>query len=163
MDSELCRPPGPAQSQREQVVLRPVVGPATIKCYPWSMIVIEVPQFTLFHLFDSKSIAQGMTYEAPGGVRLELEKMPMEKRGGLTLDALPMATVLVSVGKGVATVALSVFSRWLYDKLKSDKVLQQTGTTKIRMNRVAVEITPEEITRVLTESIEIEHKVDLEK
>ena len=127
------------------------------------MILIEVPQTALFRLFDSNSIEQGMTYEAPGGVRLELGKMPMEKRGGLTHDALPMATVLVVVGKGVATVGLSVFSRWLYDKLKSDKVTQQMGTTKIRINRAEVEITPEAITRVLTESVEIEHKVELKK
>jgi hypothetical protein len=81
--------------------------------------------------------------------------MPIEKRGGLTLDALPMATVLVSFANGVA---VNVFSAWLYDKLKSDKVSQHMGITKIRVDRKEVEITSEAITRIVTESIEVEVK-----
>ena len=79
----------------------------------------------------------------------------MEKRGGLTHDALPMATVLVTLA---GTVAVNIFSSWLYDKLKSDKVTQHMGVKKVRINRVEVEITPEAITRVMTEAIEIEEK-----
>ena len=119
------------------------------------MILIEIPQSALFLLFDSKTTKQGTTGEAPGGVRLELGQMPMEKRSGLTLDALPMATVLVSFASGVA---VNLFSAWLYEKLKSDKVSQDMGITKIRVERKEVEITPEAITRIMTESIEAEVK-----
>jgi hypothetical protein len=119
------------------------------------MIFIEVPQSALFLLFDSNSIAQGMTREAPGGARLELGRMPMEKRGGLTLDTLPMVTMLVSFAGGVA---VNVFSAWLYEKLKSDKMSQHVGITKIRIDRKEVAINPEAITRIVTESIEVEIK-----
>src|SRR5438067_1972119 len=44
------------------------------------MIVFEIPQSALFLLFDSNSLEQGMAREAPGGARLELGRMPMEKR-----------------------------------------------------------------------------------
>jgi hypothetical protein len=114
-----------------------------------STVFIEVPQFVLFKVFESNSVEQGMTHDAPGGARLELGRMPMEKRGGLTHDELQMATVLVSFGSGVA---VNLFSSWLYDKLKSGRV------TRIRIDRAEVEVTPEAIARVITESIDIEQK-----
>jgi hypothetical protein len=121
-----------------------------------STVFLEVPQFALFKVFESNSIEEGMAREAPGGARVELGRMPMGKRwGGLTHDALPMAAVLLSFGRDVA---VGLFAAWLYDKLKSDKAGKQMGVTKIRINRQEVEITPEAITRVITESIEIGEK-----
>jgi hypothetical protein len=112
-----------------------------------SRVFLEVPQFALFKVFESNSIEQGMTHDAPGGARLELGRMPMEKRHVPGLESL--ATVLVSFGAGVA---VNLFSAWLYDKLKSGRV------TRIRIDRTEVEVTPEAITRVITESIDIEQK-----
>lgn len=121
-----------------------------------SSVSVEVPQFALFEIFESKSIEQGMTHDAPGGVRLELGRMPMEKRGGgLTHDALPIATVLLSVG---TSVAVNLFSSWLYEKLRANKAIRAMRVTRIRINRAEVEITPEAITRAISESIEIEEK-----
>jgi hypothetical protein len=47
-------------------------------------------------------------------------------------------------------VAINLFSSWLYDKLKSANV------PRIRVNRVEVEVTPEGITKIISESIDIE-------
>lgn len=118
------------------------------------MISIEVPQSALSLLFDS---GQGTT-EAPGGVKLELGRAPVEKRSGLTWDAFPTAQVLVSASSFARDVVIGVFSAWLYDKLKSDKVSQHMGITKIRVNREVVEITPEAIPRAVRECVEIEIK-----
>jgi hypothetical protein len=123
-----------------------------------STVLIEIPQFALNGVFESNSLEQGMTHEAPGGARLELGQMQMEKRGGLTLDALPMATVLVTLGGIAGTVVVNLFSNWLYDKLKADKATQALRITKIRINRTEVEITPEAISRAISESIEIERQ-----
>jgi hypothetical protein len=121
-----------------------------------STVLVEVPQFALFEVFESNSVEQGMTREAPGGARLELARMPMEKRGGgLTQDALPIATMLLSFGTGVA---VNLFSSWLYEKLKANKAIRAMHITKIRINRTEVEITPEGISRAISESIEIEQK-----
>jgi len=118
-----------------------------------SKISIELPQSALFKVFESNSIRQGMTHEAPGAARLELGQMPMEKRHLPEFQAL--ATVLVSFGGGVA---VNMFSSWLYERLKSDKVSQAMKVTRIRINRTEVEINADAITRVITESIDIEQK-----
>jgi hypothetical protein len=51
-------------------------------------------------------------------------------------------------------VAVGVFAAWLYDKLKGNGEERKF----IRVNRVMVEVTPEAITKVLTESIEVEEQ-----
>ena len=125
-----------------------------------STVLIEVPHFALFDVFESNSVEQGMTREAPGGARLELGRMPMEKRGGgLTHDALPIATMLLSFGATVAVgVTINLFSNWLYDKLKANKAIRAMHVTKIRINRTEVELTLEGISRAISESIEIEQE-----
>jgi len=45
---------------------------------------------------------------------------------------------------------------WLYDRLKGNS----KGRKMIRINRRLVEVSPEEITRVLTETIEMEEDND---
>ena len=112
-----------------------------------SKVFIGCPQSALFEVFESNRIEEGMTHDAPGGARLELGRMPMEKRHVPGFEA--PATVLVTFG---ATVAMNLFSAWLYDRLKSGRV------TRIRINRTEVEVTPEAITRVIIESIDIEQK-----
>lgn len=105
----------------------------------------------LLRLFDSNTISPGMTYEAPGGVTLELGQM-FEKRGGLPdIQATAFIPVLATVG---STVALGLFTNWLYDRLKGD------GKTRrmVSINRTIVEVTPEAITKVLKESIHIEER-----
>jgi hypothetical protein len=124
-----------------------------------STVLIEIPQFALFTVFETNSVKEGMTHDAPGGARLELGRMPIEKRGGLTLDALPIVSLLLSFG---GSVAANVFSNWLYEKLKADKATQAMHITKIRINRTEVEITSEAISRAISESIEIE-SIEIER
>jgi hypothetical protein len=122
-------------------------------------IEIEVPLRIYPNLFDSNTISPTMSREAPGGATLRLRESPPRKvdpkrssRGHYTTDAEPSVTFLVSFGSGVA---LHLFSSWLYDKLKSDPEKR-----KIRINRTWTEVTtPDAITNVIQESIEIEeHK-----
>jgi hypothetical protein len=109
------------------------------------MIFLEFPMPALIRVFESNRIERGMTHDAPGGARLELGQMPIEKR---TLPYVePMVTVLVSFA---GSVAANLFSTWLYEKLRSARV------TTIRINQVEVEVTPEAITRVIARSVEIE-------
>jgi hypothetical protein len=60
----------------------------------------------------------------------------------------------VAFGSGVTTVALDLFSSWLYEKLKA----VEPKTRTIRINRTEVEITPDGLARAVKESIVIEEK-----
>ena len=59
-----------------------------------------------------------------------------------------------SSGEGGEDVAVGVFAAWLYDRWKN----QGEGRRSRRVNRVMVEVTPEAITKVLTESVQIEER-----
>ncbi len=115
-------------------------------------IVIECTLKAIFALFDSASISSGMSREVPGGATIQLGQMPMEKRDLPSIQAT-LIPILVEVGKDVA---VGVFAAWLYDKLKGEG--EGEGRKFLRVNRVMVEVTPEAITKVLTESIEIEER-----
>lgn len=114
-------------------------------------IVIECTPKAMFALFDSKTISPGMRREVPGGATIQLGQMPMEKRGLPSIQAT-LVPILIEFGKVGKDVAIGVFSAWLYDKLKGKGEERKF----MRVNRVMVEVTPEAITKVLTESIEIE-------
>jgi hypothetical protein len=112
-------------------------------------IVIECSPRDMVALFDSKTISTGMSREAPGGATIRLGAM-MEKRGVPSIQAY-LFPILIDLGR---EVAIAVFSAWLYDRLKGKSEERKF----IRVNRVMVEVTPEAITKVLTESIEIEER-----
>lgn len=116
-------------------------------------IVIECTPKAMFALFDSKTISTGMSREVPGGATIQLGDMPMQKRDLPSIQAT-LVPILVEFGKLGKDVAVGVFAAWLYDKLKS----VGEGRKFIRLNRVMVEVTPEAITKVLKESIEIEER-----
>lgn len=117
-------------------------------------IVVECSPKAMYALFDSKTISTGMKREAPGGATIQLLEMPMEKRDRQYIQALAFVPILVEFAKVGKDVAVGVFSAWLYDKLKGKSEERKF----IRVNRVMVEVTPEAITKVLTESIEVEER-----
>ncbi len=84
-----------------------------------------------------------MSRDVPGGT-LTLRPMPMEKRGEV-YAALPAFTFIAS------TVAINVFSAWLYDKLK-----KRPHPTRIIINRIETEITAGGIAKDISESITVE-------
>jgi len=116
-------------------------------------IVIECSPRDMLALFESKTISTGMSREAPGGATIQLGQMPMEKRGLPSIEAT-LVPILIEFGKVGKDVAIGIFSAWLYDKLKG-KVEERKF---VRVNRVMVEVTPEAITKVLTESIAVEER-----
>jgi hypothetical protein len=91
-----------------------------------------------------------MRRKVPGGATIQLGEMPPEK-GDLPRIEAALVPVLLTLGSGVG---INVVSKWLYDKLKGDGKERKM----IRINRVLVEITPEAITKILAESVEIEDR-----
>jgi len=59
-------------------------------------------------------------------------------------DSLPLVPVVVTLGPG----AIDSFSSWLYETLKHANV------RRIRINSVEIEVTPEEITKTISEFID---------
>jgi hypothetical protein len=111
-------------------------------------IEIEFPLDTFVDVFESQSSRVGTNLEVPGGVSLQVQ--PYEVRippEGMALDDIPIIPVLIEVG---TTVALNVFSNWLYDKLKS----APSRRTRLKINRRWVEISKDGISRAFSESIE---------
>ena len=115
-------------------------------------IVVECTPKDMFALFESKTISSGMSREVPGGATIQLGQMPMEKRGLPSIQASLVPILIEFARRHGAEVPIAVFSAWLYDKLKGKGEERKF----IRVNRVMVEVTPEAITKVLTESIEVE-------
>lgn len=110
-------------------------------------ITIEVPwPLFIVDLFDSNRISQGMQRQAPGGATLTLGPPPYEKKSFPQLEQL-YVPVLISLA---ANVAVNVVSSWLYDKLREGKI------TRIRVNRTEIEVTKDGITKLISESVEIE-------
>jgi hypothetical protein len=112
------------------------------------MVEIEVPITCASNVLETNTITGGMCKEIPGIGMLRLYPMPHEeRRGDLAYDSMPFLTIAVSLGE---SVAVSVFSSWLYDKLKDSHVRH------IRINRRTVEVTPDGILKSVKESVEIE-------
>ena len=109
-------------------------------------IEIECSPLALFALFDSSTISEGVIHKAPGGATLQLGRMSIEKRH------VPGVERLVSIAVTFASgAAVNLFSNWLYDKLKGNERMRT-----LRINHVQVELTPEAITKLIAESIELQ-------
>jgi len=94
-------------------------------------------------LFDSNSISVGMKRDVPGGAKIELGELPLQKRDiGAALCLIP---IVLTFGRDVA---VGVLGSWLYDKLKTKHVRE------LRINGIQIEITKEAITKVIVESVE---------
>ena len=115
-------------------------------------IEIDFPIDVAFDVFGS-SVATGQTNEAPGGAVLTVIPGRLEKRN-MTHDAAPVITAVVTFAtSSISSVALSLFSSWLYDKIKSSK---KAAHRRIRIKREWIEVTPEGIRNAVKESIEID-------
>lgn len=103
-------------------------------------------------------MSSGMTKEIPGGASIRLGRMGMETK------SLPQDTythiyayaTLIPIelrwaGEVVSQVAIGLATSWLYDKLKGG---DGKGHRMIRIRREMIEVTPENLTRVLRESVE---------
>ena len=112
-------------------------------------IEIECSPESLFKVFEASSVTNGTTKHIPGGGAIQLGRGKLEKRvrPGWTADAAPLVTLALTVGKDVA---IGVLAAWLYDKLKGNKL------RTLRINRAQVEISPEGITKAISESIEVD-------
>lgn len=125
-----------------------------VECYPnlrMALIEIECSPESLFKMFDSSTVTQDTTKQVPGGGTIRLGSGKLEKRfrPGWTTDAAPLVTIALTVGKDVA---IGLLVAWLYDKLKGNEI------RTLRINRVQIEISPEAITKVISESIEVEEE-----
>lgn len=86
----------------------------------------------------------GSVVDAPGDTRIEFRRA-IERR------AFDIPSILQFVVDASVTIELSLFSAWLYDKIKDRTV------TKIRIGRKEItEITPETIKKTLEEEIEVD-------
>jgi hypothetical protein len=111
-------------------------------------IEIEFPLDTFVDVFESQNSKVGTNLLAPGGVSLTVQ--PYEVRTppkGMAFDDIPIVPVLIGIG---TSVAVNVFSSWLYDRLKS----APSGRTRLKINRRWVEVSKDGITRAFSESIE---------
>ncbi len=112
------------------------------------VLEIEVPITCASDVFETNTITAGMCKDVPGIGMLRLHPIPHEERGGgLAYDSMPFLTVAVSLG---ASVAVDLFSSWLYDRLKGSRV------RRIRINRRTAEVTPDGIRKTVEETVEIE-------
>ena len=109
-------------------------------------MILEIDSSPIFpcELFDSNSISVGMKRDIPGGARIELGELPLQKRDVGAVQCL--IPIVLTFGRDIA---VGVIGSWLYDKLKSKRVKE------LRVNRTRIEITEETITRVIAESIEV--------
>jgi hypothetical protein len=69
----------------------------------------------------------------------------------MAYDDIPIIPVLIGFG---TTVAVNVFSNWLYDKMKS----APSRRARLKINRRWVEVSKDEITRAFSESVEIDEE-----
>jgi len=119
-------------------------------------IELGVSPRALSTLFDSNEIRTGMVREVPGGATIQLGEILMEKRDLPSIQASAFVTVLLTFGSGVISgVVVNLLSSWLTEKLKGD----DKGRRMMCINRKLVEVTTSEaMTRILTETIEIEER-----
>ena len=109
-------------------------------------IEIETPDIRLGFDIAGKdgSLKTGSVVDAPGGARVAFQGA-IERRG------FDIPSILQFVVDASVTIELSLFSAWLYDKIKDRSV------TKIKIGRKEItEITPEHIKKTLEEEIEID-------
>lgn len=105
-------------------------------------VEIKIPPKALLAVFEAKSVSTGMTRAIPGAATLTV--------GGLeehSYEDLPLVPVVVTLGSGAA---IDLFSTWLYDKLK------RANVRHIRINGLKIEVTADEITKAISESINID-------
>lgn len=108
-------------------------------------IEIETPDIRLGFDIAGKdgSLATGSVIDAPGGVQIKY-------LGSIEGRGLDIPSVFQFIVDASVIVELSLFSAWLYDKVKNRSV------TKIRIGRKEItEITQERITKTLEEEVEI--------
>lgn len=98
-------------------------------------------------LYGSNSLTWGEPKEVPGGATITLIPV-LERRSGITQDAAPAIEFILSI---TGTVALSVLSNYIYDKLKSSKY-----SVKASINRRITEIDAGEIKRIIEEEIRVD-------
>lgn len=115
-------------------------------------IEIEFPLDTFVDVFESQSSNVGTNLVVPGGASLTVQpyvvRIPPK---GMAFDDIPIIPVLV----GFATsVAMNMFSSWLYDRLKS----APSRRTRLKINRRWVEVSKDGITRAFSESIEMDEE-----
>jgi len=116
---------------------------------------IEVPLPCVTDIFESNTIAVGMSKDVPGDANIQLRPsgMPMQKRS-MTHDAAPYFIVAVTMaGTAGSAIGLNLFSSWLYDRLKA-----RPGVRRIRINRRITEVSLDGIRRSIEESYEMEEQ-----
>lgn len=112
---------------------------------PQIEIAVDNPAL-LFALFESGQVSTGMTRELPGGGTLTyVSTRPYIEKRGVPYAAAPLITFVVGFG---SSVAASVLAAWLYEKLRS------RPTHVITIDREEVQITPDGITKIITERIQ---------
>jgi hypothetical protein len=109
-------------------------------------MILEIDSSPIFpcEMFDSDSMSVGMTRDIPGGAKIELGELPIQKRHIALVECF--IPIILTFG---GSVAVNLLSSWLYDKLKTKHV------RKLRINGIRIEITKEAITKVLMESTEV--------
>ena len=115
-------------------------------------IVIECSPKALRRLFETELIRPGMSREVPGGATI---KFPLPTRSTPSIQASPFVPILIEFGVGVA---VGVSSAWISSKLKGTD--QAREFIRLKGNGgVLIEVTtPEAITKILADSVEIEVK-----
>ncbi len=93
-------------------------------------------------LMESSSLSAGQKKEIPGGAILTFEGT-LERRA-IDFPSIIELTILIGTG-----TSASIIGNWLYSKIKGK-------ATKLRIDRMEVEIDEGKITRVIKEKIQIE-------
>lgn len=106
------------------------------------MLEVEYPITAVTSLFESRTIAAGITKQVPGGAAIELLPIPSEA------SLLTMAVHLRCDGTA------NLFSAWMFTKLAA------AGVRQIRINRRAVEVTAEAIKQVIEETVQSKNGTD---
>jgi hypothetical protein len=100
-------------------------------------------------IYGSNSLSYGTPKDLPGGASITLEPA-LERRSHFTHDAAPVFEFVLSVG---GTVALSVVSNYIYEKLRPHK-----ESVKLTISRRITEIDAGYIERTIEEEIDYERR-----
>ncbi len=109
------------------------------------LIELQIPPAALLEIFETKSVATGMTHAVPGGATLTLGGMEEHAFG-----AMPLVPVIVTLE---SSIAIKPLTSWLSEKLKGVHVRH------IRIKGMEIEATAGEIARAVLEAIEIEREL----
>jgi hypothetical protein len=109
-------------------------------------MILEIDSSPIFpcELFDSNSISVGMKRDVPGGAKIELGELPLQKRDIGAVQCL--VPIVLTFGRDVV---VGVLVSWLYEKLTTKHVRE------LLINHTRIEITEEAITKVIIESTKI--------